>query len=523
MHHLPRHAIIPKGLLHRNLPIDMLVTHALTRKEVIVAKTGAVVVYTGKYTGRSPNDKFIVDTPSTHDHIDWGKHNQPISKRHFSSLYKKLSSYLSSLENLYVFDGFAGADEDYKLHVRVVSEYAYQSLFMQHLLRRPTPEELKRHKPVLTVLCAPGATSDPASDGTNSEAFIVLNLDKMVILIGGTKYAGEMKKSIFSVMNYLLPFKEVLPMHASANIGKDGTSALFFGLSGTGKTTLSADPARILIGEDEHGWSKNGIFNFEGGCYAKCINLKKESEPLIWDVIRDGALVENVVLKKDGSFDFADSSITENTRVGYPINYLKNTILSGVGPHPKTIIFLTADAFGVLPPVAKLTADGAIYHFLSGYTSKLAGTERGITTPKATFSAYFGAPFMPLKPKVYADLLRKYLAEYKSDVYLINTGWIGGPYGIGKRISIDDTRKIVTAALDKKIPNTYYHDKIFNLAVPKSVPGITKKLLTPRDLWKNKNEYDIKAKELASGFIENFRKYNQSGASFRTRHARQGN
>lgn len=506
--HLATHKISPKGMAYRNLPTETLVKHALGKKEVVSSKTGAVVVYTGKYTGRSPNDKFIVDTPLVHDQIDWGKVNKPISEQHFKKLYRKMTAYLSALDHLYIFDGFAGADEKYKLHVRVVSEYAYQSLFMQHLLRRPTPEELKEHSPKFTVLCAPGCVADPATDGTNSEAFIILNVEKMFVMIGGTKYAGEMKKSVFTVLNYLLPLQGVLPMHASANIGKDGTSALFFGLSGTGKTTLSADPKRMLIGDDEHGWSENGLFNFEGGCYAKCINLKKGSEPLIWDAIRDGALVENVVLKKDGSFDFTDDSITENTRVGFPIHYIEDTVVSGVGPHPKTVIFLTADAFGVLPPVAKLDLDSAVYHFLSGYTSKLAGTERGVTTPKATFSAYFGAPFMPLKPNVYGGLLKKYLKKYKSKVYLINTGWIGGPYGIGKRISIEDTRKIVTAVLEDNIPNTYRRDTVFNLSVPTKVPGIKASLITPKSLWKNTKAYDEKAKELATLFTGNFKKYN---------------
>jgi len=506
-HHLRQHAITPNGTVHRNLPIATLVKHALEKKEVVSSKSGAVVVYTGKYTGRSPNDKFIVDTPLVHDYIDWGKVNAPISQKYFNKLYKKMSAYLSARDHLYIFDGFAGADEKYKLHVRVVSEYAYQSLFMQHLLRRPTPEELKTHTPTFTVLCAPGCVADPATDGANSEAFIILNIDKMVVLIGGTKYAGEMKKSVFSMLNYLLPQQGVLPMHSSVNVGKNGKSAVFFGLSGTGKTTLSADPDRMLIGDDEHGWSENGLFNFEGGCYAKCINLKRSSEPLIWKAIRHGALVENAVMKKDGSFDFADGSITENTRVAYPIDYIENAVLSGITTHPKTVIFLTADAFGVLPPVAKLDIDASVYHFLSGYTSKLAGTERGVTTPKATFSAYFGAPFMPLKPKVYADLLKKYLKKYKSKVYLINTGWIGGPYGVGKRISIEDTRKIVTAALDDKIPNIYRHDKVFNLFVPKRIPGITSSLLTPKNLWKDKKAYDVKAKELATLFTENFKKY----------------
>ncbi len=508
MHYsLHRHSIYPQGEVYRNLPIADLVSQAIKKKEAVLSKKGAVVVYTGKYTGRSPNDKFIVDTASVHNKIDWGKINVPISQKYFKRLYKKITSYLSGLDHLYLFDGFVGADEKYKLHVRVISEYAYQSLFMQHLLRRPTAEELTRHSPQFTVLSAPGCISDPNEDGTNSEVFIVLNFERRVVLIGGTKYAGEMKKSIFSLMNYLLPLKGVLPMHASANIGQDGSCALFFGLSGTGKTTLSADPKRMLIGDDEHGWSENGIFNFEGGCYAKCINLKQENEPLIWDAIRDGALVENVVMRKDGSFDFTNKSITENTRVGYPLDYIKNAVISGVGPHPKTIIFLTADAFGLLPPVAKLTTQSAIYHFLSGYTSKLAGTERGIVTPKATFSAYFGAPFMPLKPKVYADLLKKYLSQYKSQVYLINTGWIGGPYGVGKRISIGDTRKIVDAVLKSKIPESFRHDTVFNLAVPKKIVGIDTKLLNPRSLWKDKKAYDKKARELANLFQDNFRKF----------------
>lgn len=507
-YHLRKHEITPRGPVHRNLPIEVLVSQSLQKKEVISTKTGAIVVYTGKYTGRSPNDKFIVDTPLIHDQIDWGRINLPISNKYFRKLSKKMSSYLSALNQLYIFDGFAGADEKYRLHVRVVSEYAYQSLFIQHLLLRPTPQQLKTHKPALTILCAPGCIADPQTDQTNSEAFIILNLEKMLVLIGGTKYAGEIKKSIFTVLNYILPFKGVLPMHASANIGKRGSSALFFGLSGTGKTTLSADPKRALIGDDEHGWSENGIYNFEGGCYAKCINLKKDSEPLIWEAIRDGALVENVVLQKDGSFDFTDDRYTENTRAGFPIHYIENTVISGIGPHPKTVIFLTADAFGVLPPVAKLDIDSAIYHFLSGYTSKLAGTERGVSEPKATFSACFGAPFMPLRPNVYGGLLRRYLNRYKSKVYLINTGWIGGPYGIGKRISIEDTRKIVTAALDGKIPNNLRHDKVFNLFVPKSVPGVRTALLTPRNLWKDKKAYDKKAGELAHLFYENFKKYN---------------
>lgn len=507
-HGLDQHSIRPQGNVHKNASVDWLIKHSLKKKETVQAKNGALVVYTGKYTGRSPKDKFIVDTPSVHNKIDWGTANQSLTEAQFNKLYKKMSQHMSKQEDLYLFDGFVGAEEDYKMHVRVVSEYAYQALFSTHLLRRPTPEELKSHSPQITVLVAPNCLADPKTDGTNSEVFVVLNVEKMLVLIGGTKYSGEIKKSIFSIMNILLPEKKVFPMHSSANIGKDGSTVIFFGLSGTGKTTLSADPKRRLIGDDEHGWSKNGIFNFEGGCYAKCIHLKKESEPQIWNAIGKQSLLENVAVKKDGTLDFDDKSFTENTRAVYPIDCIEDAELSGVGKHPKDIIFLTADAFGVLPPVARLSINQAIYHFMSGYTSKLAGTERGITEPKATFSVFFGGPFMALKPMVYADLFKYYVTKYKVKVYLVNTGWSGGPYGIGKRISIKDTRTIVSAILDgklDKIPTK--HDKIFNLDVLSKVPGVDAKILTPRNLWKNKTAYDEKAKALAKLFEENFKKF----------------
>lgn len=493
--------------VHRNLSVDDLVEKAIKNKEVVASKTGAVVVFTGKYTGRSPKDRFIVDTPQIHDQIDWGKINMPMSEENFEKLYKKMNAFLSAQDDLYIYDGYVCAQEKYKMHVRVVSEYAYQSLFIQHLLRRPTVEELKTHSPAVTVLCAPSCFADAKTDGTNSEVFIVLNLSKMIVLIGGTKYAGEMKKSIFAVLNYLLPQKNVLPMHSSANIGKDGTTALFFGLSGTGKTTLSVDQGRMLIGDDEHGWSENGLFNFEGGCYAKCIDLKKESEPLIWDAIKQGALVENVKVLADGSLDFEDKSITENTRAAYPLEYIEKSVLSGIGGHPKTIIFLTADAWGVMPPIAKLNHKAAIYHFLSGYTSKLAGTERGVKTPVPTFSAYFGAPFMPLKPIVYANLLKRCLDKHRSEVYLVNTGWVGGEYGVGKRISIKDTRTIVRAVLSGKITGDFRHDKIFNFSIPIEIPGVNSEILNPRIQWKDINKYNKKAAELASLFIQNFTKF----------------
>ena len=508
LHGLDQHSIHSEGRVHQNPPVDWLIEHSLKKKEVIRSKNGALIVYTGKYTGRSPKDKFIVDTPSIYDKIDWGPVNQPISEEKFNKLYKKISNYLSRQDDLYIFDGFVGADELYKMHVRVVSEFAYQSLFATHLLRRPTPEELKSHTPQLTILSAPDCFADPKIDGTNSEVFIVLNMKKMVVLIGGTKYLGEIKKSIFSTMNILLPQKKVLPMHCSANMGNDGSTALFFGLSGTGKTTLSTDPKRKLIGDDEHGWSKNGIFNFEGGCYAKCIHLKKESEPQIWNAIRHQSLLENVVIKANGEFDFDDKRFTENTRAAYPIDFIENALLSGVGGHPKYIIFLTSDASGVLPPVVKFSTNQALYHFMSGYTSKLAGTERGITEPKATFSAFFGGPFMALKPLVYANLLKHYLNRYKTKVYLVNTGWSGGPYGVGKRISIKDTRSIISAILDGKLDKKPCdHDKIFNLDIPHSIPGVNSKILSPRNLWKDKKAYDKKSRELAELFVENFKKF----------------
>jgi phosphoenolpyruvate carboxykinase (ATP) len=504
---LSQHYIKPTTV-HRNLSVETLLDHAVSNKEVVLSRKGAAVVYTGKYTGRSPKDKFIVDTPDVHDKIDWGKINAPMSEEHFERLYQKMGTHLSQQENLYIFDGFAGADEGHQLHVRVISEYAYQSLFIRHLLRRPTEEALKTHKPALTVICAPNCLADPKTDGTNSEVFVVLNLTKMVVLIGGTKYAGEIKKSIFSVLNYLLPQKGALPMHSSVNVGKDGSSALFFGLSGTGKTTLSADPDRKLIGDDEHGWNDTGLFNFEGGCYAKCIHLKRGHEPLIWDAIRKGTLLENVVLTPDGDFDFDDSRHTENTRAAYPLDYLENIEASGKTTHPKFIIFLTADASGVLPPVAKLTPRRAVYHFLSGYTSKLAGTERGVLQPQSTFSAYFGAPFMPLKPEIYADLFYHYITKYKSKVYLVNTGWSGGAYGVGQRISIQDTRTIVSAILNGKLENEHYrHDKVFNLDIPLHVPGIADKLLHPESLWKDPMQYSLKANELARLFVNNFAKF----------------
>lgn len=493
----------------RNPSLEYLYKTALDRKEVVQSTSKTLVVYTGRYTGRSPNDKFIVDTKKVHGKINWGKVNMPISPENYDRLFKKISSFFDAQPETYIIDALVGAQDEYAIKVRVYCQYAYQAIFAKHLFRKPTLSQLKSFKPDLTVYCAPSVTADPATDGTNSETFILLNIDKKTILIGGTKYAGEIKKSVFSYMNYLLPQKKVFPMHCSANTDRKGReSALFFGLSGTGKTTLSADPNRRLIGDDEHGWSQKGVFNFEGGCYAKCIRIRKESEPQIWSAIhRKGALVENVVLK-DGNFDFDSDTITENTRAVYPLEFIKNSVPSGQGKQPKYVIFLTADATGVLPPVARLTLNQAAYHFLSGYTSKLAGTERGITEPKPTFSAYFGGPFMPLKPMVYLNLLRSYLKKNNTQVFLVNTGWVGGAYGTGHRISIKDTRAIVEAILAGELNEVECrHDKIFNLHIPIEIKNVEKNILDPAFSWTNKNYYYESAKKLAKLFIENIKKY----------------
>lgn len=495
-------------MIYRNLSINLLTKKALERKEVIKSKSGALVTYTGKYTGRSPNDRFIVDTPSVHDKINWGKVHAPISTKHYNQLHKKITGFFDSEKELFVADVQVGADKKNSINLRIYCQYAYQAIFVTYLFRRLPKEQ--DFVPDLTVYCAPSVVADPKTDGTNSEVFVILNIKDKTIIIGGTKYLGEIKKSVFSYMNYVLPQKDVFPMHCSANIDtEDKTTAIFFGLSGTGKTTLSADPKRRLIGDDEHGWGNNGVFNFESGCYAKCINIKKESEPQIWSAIhRPEALLENVVLKKDGNFDFSSDKFTENTRASYPLDFIKNSVPSGIGRQPKYVIFLTADATGVLPPVAHLNLNQAAYHFLSGYTSKLAGTERDITEPKPTFSAYFGGPFMPLKPMVYLNLLRKYLKKYEATTYLVNTGWIGGTYGVGKRISIDVTRNIITAILDGQLNNIECrHDQIFNLYVPLSVPGVEKQLLDPSLSWSDKNMYNESAKKLAKLFIDNIKKY----------------
>ncbi|HWR18293.1 MAG TPA: phosphoenolpyruvate carboxykinase (ATP) [Clostridia bacterium] len=500
--------IISPKAVYRNLSPAVLTERAVARGEGKLSDTGALVIHTGKYTGRSPDDRFVVDTPSVHDEIDWGKVNVPITAEKFDAIYNRMMAYLQGRE-IFIFDGFAGADEKYHLPVRVVNELASQNLFIHQLLLRPTKEQLDSFVPGFTIIAAPGFKCIPAVDGVRSEAAILVHLEKRMVIIAGSQYSGEIKKSVFSVMNYFLPKQDVFSMHCSANIGKDGDAALFFGLSGTGKTTLSADPNRMLIGDDEHGWSPNGIFNIEGGCYAKAINLSKENEPQIWDAIKFGAVVENVIIDEETRTpNYDDGSLTENTRVGYPVEYIPNCAIPGVGGHPKTVIFLTADAFGVLPPVAKLDKNMAMYHFVSGYTSKLAGTERGIVEPQTTFSTCFGAPFLPLRPSVYAEMLGKRIEEHDSHVYLINTGWSGGPYGVGKRMSIKLTRAIVTAALNGDLEKAEFrHDEIFNLLVPTSCPGVPDDVLNPRNVWADKAAYDAKAKDLASRFFKNFTKY----------------
>ncbi|MBS6474485.1 MAG: phosphoenolpyruvate carboxykinase (ATP) [Clostridiales bacterium] len=500
--------IINSKAVYRNLPAAQLVEKALERGEGTLSNTGALVVKTGKYTGRSPEDKFVVDYPSIHDEIAWGKVNVPMKPEVFDKIYDKAIAYLQDRE-IFIFDGFAGADLKYTKRFRIVNEMASQNLFIHQLLIRPTAEQLEDYTPDFTIIAAPGFKCIPELDGTNSEAAIIVSFEKKIVLIAGSQYSGEIKKSVFSVMNYLMPKENVFPMHCSANIGKDNDTALFFGLSGTGKTTLSADPARMLIGDDEHGWSNDGVFNFEGGCYAKCINLSQENEPQIWNAIKFGSLVENVVMDSETrEFDFNDASLTENTRVGYPVEYIPNAAIPGVGSQPKTVVFLTADAFGVLPPVAKLDKNMAMYHFVSGYTSKLAGTERGITEPQTTFSTCFGAPFLPLDPSVYAEMLGEKIDQTNANVYLINTGWSGGPYGVGKRMSLKYTRAMVTAALTGELEKAGYDlDPIFNVYIPKTCPNVPAEILNPRNTWADKNEYDAAAKKLAARFVENFKKY----------------
>jgi phosphoenolpyruvate carboxykinase (ATP) len=499
-----------------SLGISALYEEAIKRREGVISIDGPLVCSTGQHTGRSPNDRFIVKEPSSDKHVAWGKVNRPIDAAAFEGLEKRMLAYLRGKE-IFVQDCWAGADPAYRLPIRIVTEKAWHSLFVRHMfIPEKDPAARLRHDPQFTVIGVPSFTADPALDQTNSEVFILLNFAKKRVIIGGTNYAGELKKSIFTVMNYLLPLKDVLPMHCSANVGPKGDVALFFGLSGTGKTTLSSDPGRQLIGDDEHGWSQKGVFNFEGGCYAKMIRLSSEAEPQIYATTkRFGTVLENVTCDPvTRTLDLEDGSMTENTRGAYPLSFIDNAVPSGQAGHPTNVVMLTADAFGVLPPIAKLSPAAAMYHFLSGYTAKVAGTERGVTEPKATFSTCFGAPFMVWEPNVYAKLLGERIAKHNVRVWLVNTGWTGGPHGVGTRMKIAHTRAMINAALSGALDTVAYtHDPIFNLDVPSSCPGVPADVLTPRNTWKDKAAYDTQAKKLAGMFADNFKNFDATASA----------
>lgn len=502
------------GNVFRNLSVPLLVEEAIRRGEGRLADNGALFVRTPDRTGRSPNDKFVVREGGSEKDIWWGKVNVPMEQAVFDRLYDKVASHLGG-RDLFLFDGFVGADARYAHGVRVVAEKVWHALFAHTLFRRPTGDELARHKIDFTVVDACEYHADPAADGVHSYVVVAVDLARKLILITGTHYAGEIKKSIFTIMNYLLPGRGVCPMHCSCNVGAGGDAALFFGLSGTGKTTLSADPKRRLIGDDETGWSDDGCFNFEGGCYAKVIRLSAKDEPQIYNAIRFGSVLENVVVDElTRHIDYADGSITENTRATYPVEYIPNCVLEGVTGHPKNVFFLAADAFGILPPIAKLTPAMAMYHYLSGYTAKLAGTESGIDEPQATFSACFGAPFLPLHPTAYAALLGERLARHNVDCWLVNTGWSGGAYGVGSRMPIAVTRGLLSAALEGTlVQQEFIPDPVFGVLVPKACPGVPVEVLTPRNTWKDKAAYDAKALELANRFVENFKQFENQAAA----------
>ncbi len=503
------------GDLYRNLSFDELFNRENGNAEGFVSANGTMMVDTGKFTGRSPKDKYFVHQKPSFEKIAWGKINQAMAPEVFDELYKEVTDYLSG-KNLYVTDGFCGANEKTRKSVRFITEFAWQSHFVKNMFIRPSTMDLANFKPQFTVYNACSLTNKNwERHGLNSEVFVAFNIEKNVAIIGGTWYGGEMKKGIFTMMNYWLPLQGILSMHCSANVGQDGDVALFFGLSGTGKTTLSTDPRRRLIGDDEHGWDDDGIFNFEGGCYAKCINLSADNEPEIFNAIRRNALLENVVFNEDGVINFTSDAKTENTRVSYPIEHIENHDPSLKGSHPKNIIFLTCDAFGVLPPVSKLTKEQAMYYFLSGYTAKVAGTERGVTEPQATFSSCFGEAFLPLHPTAYAKLLGEKMEKHDVNAYLVNTGWVGGGYGVGKRMSIKATRACINAILDGSINQVEFDQtRWFRLNIPKSLPGVDSQLLNPRNAWADKQAFDNTANRLAGMFIENFKKYTTGGDDF---------
>ncbi|QJX46406.1 phosphoenolpyruvate carboxykinase (ATP) [Hymenobacter taeanensis] len=498
------------GQVHLNLTPSELIEHALRRGEGTLTDTGALMADTGAFTGRSPKDRFVVKDENTQDSVWWGDINIPFAADKFDQLQEKMTQYLADKE-VFVRDAYAGANPDYQLKLRVVNELAWHNLFCYNMFLRPEEGADTSWTPDFSIICAPGFEADPAVDGTRQKNFAILNFTKKMILIGGTGYAGEMKKGIFGVLNYLLPHeKNTLSMHCSANVGQDGDTAIFFGLSGTGKTTLSADPNRGLIGDDEHGWTPDaGIFNFEGGCYAKVIDLSAEKEPEIWNAIRYGSIVENTrYVPGTRTVDYANKSVTENTRTAYPINFIPNAVEPSVAGTPKNIFFLTADAFGVLPPISKLDKCHAMYHFMSGYTAKVAGTEMGVTEPQTTFSACFGAVFLPLHPTKYAEMLGQKMDENEVNVWLVNTGWTGGSYGVGSRMKLAYTRAMITAALQGKLDDVEFHKHpIFGVEVPAAVPNVPSEILDPRDTWSDKEAYDHTAAELAEKFVKNFEKY----------------
>ncbi|NJP06253.1 MAG: phosphoenolpyruvate carboxykinase (ATP) [Chloroflexaceae bacterium] len=508
--HLKDLGLINVGKVYRNLPVVRLVEEALVRGEGVMASNGGLIVMTGDRTGRSPNDKFVVQNPDgeSNKQVAWGKTNVPIEPRYFDRLRARQSSYLQR-RDLFVLDAYVCADPKYQVSVRVITEFAWQALFARTMFRRVPEADLATFKPDWTVIGTPLLHSNPAVDGTRTKTAVTMDFEQNLVVILGSEYGGEIKKSIFTALNYRLPQLGVFPMHCSANVGDDGVSALFFGLSGTGKTTLSADPNRRLIGDDEHGWSDDGVFNFEGGCYAKCIRLSRETEPQIWDAIRFGSVVENVVYDADSRvIDFDSDGVTENTRVTYPLDHIDNVVPESAAGHPNAVIFLAADAFGVLPPISRLTPDQAMYHFLSGYTAKLAGTEAGVTEPQATFSACFGAPFLPLNPSVYANMLGEKLKAYGSTVYLLNTGWAGGRAGEADRIKLRYTRAMVTAALSGALSDAEtVEDPVFGLHVPKHIEGVPDEIMRSRESWADPAKYDASAHELARLFNENFKKF----------------
>jgi phosphoenolpyruvate carboxykinase (ATP) len=502
---------IRTGQVFRNLSPAELVEHALENGEGTLTDTGAFACGTGKFTGRAPKDRYIVQDDMTKDEVWWGSVNKAFSPAQFDLLLEKMLKFAEG-KTLYARDAYAGADDAYRLNINVIGTQAYHNLFAYNMFLRPRKDELKDFREDFTVLALPDFQANPAADGTENPNFVILNFTQKIVLIGGTSYTGETKKSIFSALNFLLPTQHgVFPMHCSANIGEQNDTAIFFGLSGTGKTTLSADPNRYLIGDDEHGWSDRGVFNFEGGCYAKAINLSKENEPDIFRSIRFGAIVENTRYFADSrTINYADNSITDNTRVSYPIYHIDKIAQPSVGGLPKNIFFLTCDSFGILPPISKLTTEQAMFHFISGYTAKVAGTEVGIKEPVPTFSACFGAPFMPLHPTRYAEMLGKRMKQHQANVWLINTGWTGGKYGTGKRMKLAWTRAMITAALNGELANVPFEaHPFFGVLVPQSCPNVPSEILNPRNTWENKNDYDKQANHLAGLFLENFEDFKE--------------